>query len=193
MKMSNSDMYNEDFYLWIQKQLELFKSGNLDQLDIPNLTEEIESMGKKEISQLHEFFSMLIENLLVWEYHLDRRTSNCVYLIKTTRRNIERALKTSPSLRFELDEIVKESYDLVYNVRFNVIEKQKMPNTCPYYIDELLDNDFYPGLLTVYNKQILEQYGIVAKKQVLNTLTDKQTNESISLPLPSEITTENIQ
>lgn len=45
---SGSDLYEQDFYLWIQTTAELLKQKNFTQLDLENLIEEIETMGKSE-------------------------------------------------------------------------------------------------------------------------------------------------
>ncbi|MFS8831689.1 DUF29 domain-containing protein, partial [Synechococcus sp. R8-2] len=41
-------LYEYDFYAWTQKQAALLKSGQWDQLDIANLVEEIEALGRQE-------------------------------------------------------------------------------------------------------------------------------------------------
>ena len=38
--------YEQDFYMWTQEQAAILKAGALSQLDVANLIEEIESMGK---------------------------------------------------------------------------------------------------------------------------------------------------
>ena len=43
---SGSDLYEQDFYLWIQTTAELLKQKNFTQLDLDNLIEEIQTMGK---------------------------------------------------------------------------------------------------------------------------------------------------
>jgi len=41
------ELYDKDFYLWIQKNIELLKSKNFDAVDWINLIEELEDMGRK--------------------------------------------------------------------------------------------------------------------------------------------------
>jgi hypothetical protein len=40
--------YDNDFYSWTQEQAELLKNGRFSELDIDNLIEEVESMGRSE-------------------------------------------------------------------------------------------------------------------------------------------------
>lgn len=39
-------LYETDFYAWTQEQAKLLKHHQWNQLDLPNLIEEIESLGK---------------------------------------------------------------------------------------------------------------------------------------------------
>jgi len=41
-------LYEMDFYSWVQNQADAMRSGNLESLDLDNLVEEIESMGKSQ-------------------------------------------------------------------------------------------------------------------------------------------------
>lgn len=41
-------LYESDFNLWLKATANLLKEGKLDQLDIENLIEEIEAMGRSE-------------------------------------------------------------------------------------------------------------------------------------------------
>ena len=44
--MPNSTTYDTDFYLWTQQQAALLRQGQTMELDMANLAEEIEDMGK---------------------------------------------------------------------------------------------------------------------------------------------------
>ena len=39
--------YDQDFYGWTQEQAALLRTGQLNDLDIANLIEEVEAMGRK--------------------------------------------------------------------------------------------------------------------------------------------------
>ncbi len=41
-------LYEQDFYQWTQEQAALFKARALSQLDMANLIEEVESMGRSQ-------------------------------------------------------------------------------------------------------------------------------------------------
>ena len=58
-----TSLYEQDFYLWVQKTVELLKKGQLEQLDIENLIEEVDSMGKSQRKELKTRLTVLIEHL----------------------------------------------------------------------------------------------------------------------------------
>jgi len=43
---ATGQLYDRDFYAWIQQQVGMLRVGNLGSLDMDNLIEEIESMGR---------------------------------------------------------------------------------------------------------------------------------------------------
>jgi hypothetical protein len=45
-------LYEADFYAWIQEQAELLRDRQWSQLDLPNLIEEIESLGRQDQQEL---------------------------------------------------------------------------------------------------------------------------------------------
>ena len=44
--MSTHSLYDNDFYAWTVEQAKLLGHQQWDQLDLPNLIEEIESLGR---------------------------------------------------------------------------------------------------------------------------------------------------
>ncbi|MHC5777778.1 DUF29 family protein [Nostoc sp.] len=46
--INEKNLYEQDFYLWTQTIAQQLKENNFNQIDIPNLIAEIESMGRSE-------------------------------------------------------------------------------------------------------------------------------------------------
>ena len=70
---TKNNLYEQDFYLWIQATAQHLKEGNFSQIDIPNLVEEIESMGRSEKRELKSRLILLLMHLLKWEYQPEKR------------------------------------------------------------------------------------------------------------------------
>jgi hypothetical protein len=62
--MQTKTPYEQDFYAWTQQQVELLRSGHFHELDIENLIEEIESLGKQQRQELRNRLGVLLGHLL---------------------------------------------------------------------------------------------------------------------------------
>lgn len=60
--------YNTDFHAWTQEQAKFIRAGQLHQLDLENLAEEIESLGRQEWRELRNRLAVLIGDLLKWQF-----------------------------------------------------------------------------------------------------------------------------
>ena len=50
--LAMQDLYESDYLLWIEETSQLLKTKNFDRLDLTNLIEEIESLGRSERNKL---------------------------------------------------------------------------------------------------------------------------------------------
>jgi len=56
-----ASLYEPDFYLGLERQAELLRDGRLSELDLPNLLEEIDDMGRSEKRCHREQFCRLAD------------------------------------------------------------------------------------------------------------------------------------
>ena len=42
----SQDLYDKDYYLWLQKTVHCLQNNDFSKVDIPNLVEEIEDIGR---------------------------------------------------------------------------------------------------------------------------------------------------
>jgi Domain of unknown function DUF29 len=107
---TQNNLYEQDFYLWIQATAEHLKEGNFDRIDIPNLVEEIESMGRSEKRELKSRLIVLLMHLLKWEYQPEKRSQSWRSTITEQRICIEALLEDSPSLQPLILELFDDCY-----------------------------------------------------------------------------------
>lgn len=100
------DLYETDFYGWTQKQARLLRDGNWDLLDIDNLVEEIESLGKQQRSELVNRLGILLGHLLKWQYQSDRRSKSWFATIREQREKIIEHIDENPSLKPYIHEAI---------------------------------------------------------------------------------------
>ncbi|MGA0200640.1 MAG: DUF29 domain-containing protein, partial [Prochlorotrichaceae cyanobacterium] len=92
-------LYDTDFYAWTVEQCQLLKNGDFQQLDLINLMEEIESLGKQQRQELRNRLGVLIGHLLKWDYQPQKRSKSWRVTIREQRREILQLLKENPSLK----------------------------------------------------------------------------------------------
>lgn len=138
--------YEKDFYSWTQEQAELLKSGRFSELDIDNLIEEVEAMGRSEKRELESRLTILLLHLLKWQYQEVRRGRSWQLSIDEQRIQFCKTLKENPGLKPALDEIIKDAYKLavIKAARETKISKAVFPESCPWTLAQLIDDGFYP-------------------------------------------------
>ncbi|WP_404789560.1 DUF29 domain-containing protein [Altericista sp. CCNU0014] len=139
-----ANLYETDFYAWTLEQSKLLREGNFKRLDLVNLVEEIESLGKQQRQELRNRLGVLIGHLLKWNYQPERRSKSWRATIREQRREILQLLKENPSLKPYLGETIAHAHesglDLV--VKETPLDYGDLPENCPYTSEQLFDPDF---------------------------------------------------
>ncbi|RLT34947.1 MAG: DUF29 domain-containing protein [Chloroflexi bacterium] len=138
--------YERDFYAWTQDQATLLRSHEFARLDIANLIEEIEAMGRSERRQLTNRLEVLLIHLLKWQFQPALRGRSWELTIIEQRRRLDKLLHDNPSLRPQLRELLVEAYD---DASFGAMRETGLPQatfplTCPYALRQVLDQGWLP-------------------------------------------------
>lgn len=96
--------YEQDYLAWLNQQVGFMRSGQFQRLDVDNLAEEIEAMGRSEKRELEHRMIVLLVHLLKWQYQPTYRGNSWQYTILEQRRQIQRLIKNSPSLKSTLKQ-----------------------------------------------------------------------------------------
>ena len=108
--VNDKNLYDQDFYLWTQTVVQQLKENKFNEIDIPNLIEEIESMGRSEKRELKSRLIVLLIHLLKWQYQPEKRSESWRSTISEQRICIETLLEDSPSLQPLLAEVFADCY-----------------------------------------------------------------------------------
>ncbi|AIB14006.1 hypothetical protein ABAZ39_18945 (plasmid) [Azospirillum argentinense] len=148
--MPDTRLYDSDFFAWTQDQASRLRRlaaerSNVD-LDLENLAEEIESMGRSEQQQLESRLTVLLLHLLKWRFQPGLRGNGWRLTIKEQRNRIERHLRKNPSLKAMLDETIVDAYSdaLIGAERETGLPETTFPKDCPWSFDQLMDDGFLP-------------------------------------------------
>lgn len=140
--LQTTTLYDQDFYAWTQRQAELLRSNRLGELDIKNLIEEIESLGRQERQELRNRLGVLLGHLLKWHYQPEARSKSWFYTIKEQRQEIQRHLKENPSLKPYVSEAIEIGYEKGLNLvgKETPLDPKQLPQSCPFSEAEIFED-----------------------------------------------------
>ena len=143
-----SDLYESDFFLWTEQQAARLRAqaGNAAGLDVANLAEEIESLGRSQKNELRSRLLVVLLHLLKWRFQPGGRSSGWRGTLVEQRRRIAQALEDSPSLRAFPASVFEAEYQTarVKAADETLLPDRVFPIQCPFTIEQCLDPDFYP-------------------------------------------------
>jgi len=138
--------YEHDIVAWANEQARLLRAGRFDLIDIDNVAEEIEDVGKSEQRELIGRMAVLLAHLLKWQYQPERRSKSWRFTIGTQRKQIWIALEETPSLKARLSD--NSWWERVWlEATRHAAEETGLfdfPMSCPWAFDEIMDENWWP-------------------------------------------------
>lgn len=138
--------YDQDFYAWVMHNANLIRQGKFAEMDAFQVAEELESMGKRDKRELMSRFKILLRHLLKWSFQPEKRSRSWEQTIDEQREQINLILADSPSLKYQLIEKINDTYPLALKAAMKEtnLPPETFPTTCPYSLEQLLAEVFYP-------------------------------------------------
>lgn len=139
--------YEGDFHAWAFEQAALVRALVPKTLDVENIAEELEALGRRERFRLVSTWRLIIHHLLTWDHQPDKRSKSWIATIQRERRNLRRGEKDAPSLRARAGELIVEAYGdaLADALAESDLPRATFPMRCPYSPSDLRDDRFFPG------------------------------------------------
>ncbi len=141
--------YQHDYYGWIQNNVHAIRERRFKDVDWVNVAEELEDMGKSERRAVRSQLARLVAHLLKWSYQPEaRRLSEHSWraTIEDARNTVRELVAESPSFQPQLPDFLASAYRsaLAQAVAETNLPKQTFPAVCPWSLDQVLDDDFWP-------------------------------------------------
>jgi len=138
--------YDQDYHAWLLENARLLREGRLYEIDVEHIAEELQDMGNSERRAVESFLRLLMLHLLKWRHQPERRTPSWIHTIGNARYEVERRLADSPSLRPRLPEFAAQDYPNARRsaARETGVPVATFPQDCPFTIEQLLDEDYWP-------------------------------------------------
>ncbi len=121
---TESNLYERDFCSWTQRQADLLRSGQLQALDITNLVEEIETLGRSERASLKSAYRLICSHLLNMKYQTAKFTRSWYNTVDRERDEVVEILDENPGLRPCREDAFAIAYALA---RKDVARETRMP------------------------------------------------------------------
>lgn len=139
-------LYERDFYTWCLQQARLVQERRFAELDVDNVVEELESLGKEQAHALRSSYRVLLMHLLKWQYQPERRSGSWASTIIRERANAVERLDENPGLKPRQGQLVREAYKVARRAAAaeTGLPLATFPETCPFPIARALDEDWWP-------------------------------------------------
>ena len=138
------ELYEVDFYKWTIEQAKFLREEKWNCLDVPNLLEEIEALGRQERREVKSRLGILLGHLLKWQFQPEARSKSWALTIREQRSEVLELIEESPSLKPYLMEAVKSAYQKGLNLaaKETTLDYEDFPQECPYSLEQILNPDF---------------------------------------------------
>jgi Domain of unknown function DUF29 len=146
IKPTTKDLYEEDFYVWTERQAELLRARRFDELDLENLIGEVAELGEAVKKSVRSRVRTILEHLLKLQHSpaLDSRPG-WGETVRTQRDDLSDDL--TPVLRRLLEQEIDSLYAQARNRAEGSLRDHgenaaadSLPETCPYALDQITGN-----------------------------------------------------
>ena len=138
--------YDEDFVLWLEHQTQLLRQGRLNELDLENLAEEVDDIGRSQRRAVESELSVILIHLLKYQFQPSKRSRSWLDTLLEHRGRLARDFRISKSLKLHAETELDDLYQLARK-RTAVQTRLPLttfPETSPYTLEQVLDEDFFP-------------------------------------------------
>ena len=138
--------YEHDVYGWSQRQAALLREGRYDDVDTENVAEEIDSLGRSQVSSLESYYRLIAAHLLKVLFQSERFTRSWQVTIVRERLNAQSCLDASPSLQPRRAALFEKAYRQARRLASaeTGLSMNKFPDDPPFTLEELSSEDYTP-------------------------------------------------
>ncbi len=138
--------YEADFVRWLEHQAELLRAGRVGELDLENLAEEVDDIGRSQRRAVESELSVILIHLLKYQFQPSKRSRSWTDTLLEYRGRLARDFRTSRSLELHAEAELADLYRLA---RKRAAVQMRLPlaifpETCPYTLEQTLSEDFLP-------------------------------------------------
>ncbi len=143
-------LYDADFYAWTEQQAGALKLRDWRALDIDNLLEEVESMGKQLRAELRNRLAVLLAHLAKWQVQTTTRARHgrsWQLTIVEQRAQLALHMRDNPSLEpYAAGEAVDDAWRIACPLaaRESGLSLESFPEHCPFTWEDAMRDGWMP-------------------------------------------------
>ncbi len=142
-------LYDMDYQLWVEQTVAQLKTQDFSNLDLKNLIEELESLGRSEKHAISSYLMRLCEHLLkiqYWESEREPCWRGWKSEVRNFRLQIQEELDASPSLKPFLRDIFIKQYGNGRKLFLDAsdLSEKLIPEAPQFTLEQALDEDWLP-------------------------------------------------
>lgn len=156
-------LYEKDFVLWVEKNLELLREKAYELMDWENLLEEIQDMARRHFESTISYLAVILEHLYKWETfrghtsYAGKGGNKWIDSIRNARDELNLLFRRYPSLKVKVSAQMQEAWEeakvrlrkwlreektrgaiWIKRARINP-ESYKFPEECPYTFKQAME------------------------------------------------------
>ncbi|MGK7933639.1 MAG: DUF29 domain-containing protein [Microcystaceae cyanobacterium] len=142
-----TSLYEKDYCLWLEQTIKQLQAGELNQLDVIALIEELQDMGNSEKNALESNLRILLMHLLKYRYQPHKRSNSWLFTIREHRKRLLKAFKKSPSLKRYYETVLAECYQDGRELASDEtgLSLPVFPDESPFTLEDVLNVDYLPN------------------------------------------------
>lgn len=131
MQQSN---YETDFVSWSAEQADLLKKGQFEKLDMINLIDEVESLGRSEKRTVTSYLTIYLMHLLKSRYQPNHNCRSWEISLRNSLKQFLKNISANPGLKPSLDEIILDAYENAIEeaAKETGFSEDIFPSECPW-------------------------------------------------------------
>ena len=151
--MPDAPRYDDDFYAWTQFQAQVLRTLRTrdNRFDREHLADEIEDLGKSERDSVRTQVRRILVHFLKLA-HSPARDPRHTWMGSIVDARARLADKLSPSLRRDIEQALNRLCTAAWKQASLELQEHaegeadlSLPGQCPYTIDQVLTDDWYPA------------------------------------------------
>jgi hypothetical protein len=145
-KLAEITSYQSDIVAWAQQQAHWIRTRQFDKLDVANIAEEIDDVGKSEKRELASRMAVLLAHLLKWQHQPQLQSKSWQRTIHIQRKSIWTNLEDTPSLKSLLNNTrwLQATWDDAVALAIKETQLDSFPETCPWATQDFLQDNWLP-------------------------------------------------